>query len=67
VLATRISGGGGLFDDDQFDRTALLVEAVEFGGERLGLGRVSGGEQAHAQVGLADAAAGVDPRTEREA
>ena len=29
--------------------------------------RIGGGQQAHAEVGLADAAAGVDPRPEREA
>ena len=49
------------------DRAALLVEPVEFGGDRRGLVGILGGEQAHAEVGLADPAAGVDPRAEREA
>ena len=46
---------------------ALLVEPVELGGDRLGLGRILGGEQADAEIGLADPAAGIDPRAEREA
>ena len=54
----------GLFGDQHLDRPALLVEAVELGGDGprfLGVGR---GQQAHAEVGLADPAAGVDPRAQ---
>ena len=57
----------GRLADRRLDRAALLVEPVELGGDRLGLGRILGGEQAHAEIGLADPAAGVDPRAEREA
>jgi hypothetical protein len=56
-----------LLGDQHFDRAAFLVEPVELGGDGprfLGVGR---GQQAHAEVGLADPAAGVDPRAEREA
>ena len=57
----------GLLADQHLDRPALLVQPVELGGDGprfLGVGR---GQQAHAEVGLADPAAGVDPRPEREA
>ena len=57
----------GLLADQHLDRPALLVEAVELGGDGprfLGIGR---GQQPHAEVRLADPAAGVDPRAEREA
>ena len=57
----------GRLADRRLDRAALLVEPVELGGDRLGLGRILGGEQADAEIGLADPAAGVDPRAEREA
>ncbi len=36
-------------------------------GQVVGLGRIVGGQQARAQVGAADAAAGVDPRSQQEA
>src|SRR6185295_17320155 len=67
--AVRLAGGerfGGLADGG-FDAPALLVEPVQLGGDGLGLGRILGGEQAHAEVRLADPAAGIDPRAEREA
>jgi hypothetical protein len=67
--AVRLAGGerlGGLADRG-VDRPALLVEPIQFGRDRLGLGRVLGGEQADAEVRLADPAAGVDARAEREA
>ena len=53
--------------DRGLDRAALLVEPVELGGDRRGLVRILGGQQADAEIGLADPAAGVDPRAEREA
>ena len=46
---------------------ACFVERVELGGERVRLVGIAGGEQAHAEVGFADAPARVDPRAEREA
>ena len=57
----------GLLADDRLDRAALLVEAVELGGDGARFLGVGGGQQAHAEVGLADAAAGIDPGPEREA
>ncbi len=50
------------------DRAALLVEPVELGGNasRASSGSVRG-QQPHAEVRLADPAAGVDPWPEREA
>ena len=53
--------------DQHLDRAPLLVEPVELrcdGARFLGIGR---GQQADAKVGLADPAAGVDPRAQREA
>ena len=49
------------------DRAAFLVQSVEFGGDCARFLRIGGGQQPHAQIGLADATAGVDPRAEREA
>ncbi len=68
-------GAGRGLGGDQFgaclnlrlDRAALLVQPVEFLGDRLRFCRVGGGQQPHAEVGLADAPARIDPRAEREA
>ncbi len=49
------------------DRPPFLVEPVELGGDAPRFLRILGGEQAHAEVRLADAAAGIDARAEREA
>ena len=57
----------GRLGHDLLDRAALLVEPVELGGDRGGLVGIFGGEQADAEVRLADPAAGVDPGAEREA
>ena len=75
VPLTMISGSfawargllAGLFADDHLDRAALLVEAVELGGDGARFLRVGGGQQADAKVGLADPAPGIDPRAQREA
>ena len=45
----------------------LAVEAVELGGDAPGLDRIVGAQQQRAEIGAADAAAGVDARTEQEA
>ncbi len=49
------------------DALPLLVELVELDGERPRFGLVVGREQARPHSGLADPAAGVDPRPEHEA
>src|SRR5438046_2529950 len=43
------------------------VQAVELGCERARLFGIGAGEQAHAEIGLANAPTGVDPRAERKA
>ena len=48
-------------------RPALAVEAVELGGDAAGLDRIVGAKQQRAEIGAADAAAGVDARPEQEA
>ena len=49
------------------DRLALAVEPVELGGDARGLDRVVLQQQPHAEIGAADAAAGIDARAEQEA
>ena len=61
----RLGLGGGA--DRGLDVAALGVEGVEAGGKGGRLVRVVGREESGAEVGRADAAAGVDPRTEDEA
>jgi hypothetical protein len=56
----------GCLADLHLDRTALLIVALQFGGDRLRLGRIFGGEQAHAKVRTADPAAGIDAGPERK-
>ena len=46
---------------------ALAVEAVEFGGDPRGLRDIALQQQPHAEIGAADAAAGIDARPEHEA
>ena len=48
-------------------RAPLAVEAVELGGDASGLDRIVGAKQQRAEIGAADAAAGVDARPEQEA
>ncbi len=43
------------------------LRLVELGGDRAGFVGVARGEQANAEIGTADAAAGIDPRAQREA
>jgi len=57
----------GRFLHDCFDRPAFLIEPVELGRETASLLRVSRREQAHAEIGFADAPPGIDPGTKREA
>ena len=46
---------------------ALAVEPVELGGDARGFARVLLQQQPHAEIGAADAAAGIDARAEQEA
>ena len=57
----------GLLGDQHLDRAALLVQPVELGGDGARFFGIGRGQQADAEVGLADPAAGVDARAEREA
>ena len=50
-----------------FDQAALAVEAVEFGGDPRRLGDIALQQQPHAEIGAADAAAGIDARAQHEA
>ena len=51
----------------QLDRLALAVEPVEFGGDSRRLDRIVLEQKPHAEIGAADAAAGIDARTEQKA
>ena len=59
--------GFGLRQRLLLDHLALAVEPVEFGRHRAGLGWVVFEQQAHAEVGAADATARIDARPEQEA
>jgi hypothetical protein len=50
----------------RLDGAALFVELVKFGSDAARFFAVLGGQQAHAEVGLADAPACVDTGTERK-
>ena len=50
-----------------FQRLPLAVQPVEFGGDAPRLGRIVGQQKLRAEIGAADAPAGVDARTEHEA
>ena len=67
ALACACGAARRLLADQHLDRAALLVEPVELGGDGARFLGILGGQQAHAEVGLADPAAGIDPRAEREA
>ena len=49
------------------DRLALVVQAIELGGDPLAFGRIVADQQAGPSVGIADPPAGIDPRPEQEA
>ena len=51
----------------RFDLPPLGVEHVEMHGERARLARIVGRQQPRAEIGFADAAAGIDARTQDEA
>ena len=59
-------GDGGV-EHGLLDRAPLGVEGVEPARQGGGLGRVVGRQQADAEIGRADAAAGIDARPEHEA
>ena len=51
----------------KLDLLALAVEPVELGGDARGFARVFLQQQPHAEIGAADAAAGIDARPEQKA
>ena len=51
----------------KLDLPALAVEPVELGGDARGFARIVLQQQPHAEIGAADAAAGIDARPEQEA
>src|SRR6185437_6610027 len=56
------------FDERRpFDDLALAVEAIELGGDARRLDRIFLQQQPYAEIGAADAAAGIDARAEQEA
>ena len=57
----------GLRQRVEFDRLPLAIEPVEFGGNLRRLRRIVFHEQPHAEIGAADAAAGIDARAEQKA
>ena len=59
--------GFGLRFRGLLDQAALAVEAVELGGDPRGFGDVALQQQAHAEIGAADAPAGIDARAQHEA
>ena len=59
--------GLGLRQHRDLHGAALAVEPVELGGDPPGLDRIVGAKQQRAEIGAADAAAGVDARPEQEA
>ena len=50
-----------------FDGLALAVDGVQAFGEQAGVQRIVGEQEAEAEIGFADAAAGIDARAEGEA
>ena len=59
--------GFGLRQRFQLDRLALAIEPVELGGDLRRLDRIVFEQQPHAEIGAADAAAGIDARAEQKA
>ncbi len=62
-----LDAGDRLLEHLALDGAALGVELVEPDGERAHLVRIVARQQARAEIGLADAAAGIDPRAQHEA
>ena len=63
----RARFGFGLRQSLLLDRLALAVEAVELGGDFRGFDRIVLEQKSHAEIGAADAPAGIDARPEQEA
>ena len=57
----------GLLQRLLLDDLPLAIQSVELTRDPGGLDRIEEGEKSRAEPGVADAAAGVDPRPEREA
>ena len=66
-LHHAIRGGTGFLERARLDGLALLVEAVERGGDARRFVVVVGRQQLGAQRGIADASAGIDARAQNEA
>ncbi len=66
-VASRSMRRTACVEDLLLDLLARGVEHVELGGQRGGLVGIVGGQQPRAEVGAADATAGVDPRPQDEA
>ena len=65
-MTRRVDDAYRLFQHLGLDGLALCVEVIELAGDLRGLVGIAGGQQARAQRGFADPAAGVDPRPEDE-
>ena len=63
----RARFGFGLRQSLLLDRLALAVEAVELGGDFRGFDRIVLDQKSYAEIGAADAPAGIDARPEQEA
>ena len=59
--------GLGLRHGLDFDRLTLAIEAVELGGDARRLDRIVLDQEPHAEIGAADASAGIDARAEQKA
>ncbi len=66
-LARSLDGQHRLLLHEAFDFLARGVQGVQLLRQSEGFGRIIGGKQPGPQVRAADAAAGVDPRSEDEA
>ena len=58
--------GLGLRQRVLLDRLALAIEPIELGGDFGGFDRIVFEQKPHAQIGAADAAAGIDARPEQK-
>ncbi len=63
----RLRLGFGLRQGLELDRLPLAVEAIELGGDSGGFDRIVLEQEIDAEIGAADAAAGIDARAEQKA
>ncbi len=62
----RTGLGFGLRQSSLFDRLALLIEPIELAGDLGGFDRIVFEQKSYAEIGAADASAGIDPRPEQK-